>query len=78
VKRRKRNEFNQEIKRPVSDVIIEKTAGEFAGVFYDSARSSGMTVIKLQGKQSICFATSRLVILLGVTLKLSFLLLFML
>lgn len=33
-----------------SDVIIEKTAGEFAGVFYDSARSSGMTTIQLQGQ----------------------------
>lgn len=33
-----------------SDVIIEKTAGEFAGTFYDAARSSGMTVIKLQGQ----------------------------
>lgn len=33
-----------------SDVIIEKTAGEFAGTFYDAARSSGMTVINLQGK----------------------------
>lgn len=32
-----------------SDVIIEKTAGEFAGVFFDSCRSSGMTVINLQG-----------------------------
>lgn len=29
-------------------VIIEKTAGEMAGVFYDAARSSGMTRIKLQ------------------------------
>jgi hypothetical protein len=35
------------IKDP-SDVIIEKTAGEMAGVFYDAARSSGMKVIKLQ------------------------------
>lgn len=32
-----------------SDVIIEKTAGEFAGVWYDAARSSGMTIVKLQG-----------------------------
>lgn len=31
-----------------SDVIIEKTAGEFAGVWYDAARSSGMTIVKLQ------------------------------
>ncbi len=30
--------------------IIEKTAGEMAGVFYDSARSSDMKVIKLQGE----------------------------
>lgn len=32
------------------NVIVEKTAGEFAGVFYDAARSSGLKVIKLQGK----------------------------
>lgn len=32
------------------NVVIEKTAGEFAGVFYDAARSSGMKIIKLQGK----------------------------
>jgi len=30
--------------------IIEKTAGEMAGVFYDSARSSDMKKIKLQGE----------------------------
>lgn len=30
--------------------IIEKTAGEFAGVFFDAARSSGMEKIKLQGR----------------------------
>lgn len=41
--------LTRKLKDP-SDVIIEKTAGEFAGVFYDAARSSGMTVIKLQGK----------------------------
>jgi hypothetical protein len=40
--------LTRKLKDP-SDVIVEKTAGEFAGVFYDSARSSGMTVIKLQG-----------------------------
>lgn len=40
--------LSRKLKDP-SDVIVEKTAGEFAGVFYDSARSSGMTVIKLQG-----------------------------
>lgn len=34
-----------------SDVIIEKNAGEFAGVFYDAARSSGLTVITLQGQK---------------------------
>lgn len=33
-----------------SDVIIEKTAGEFAGVFFDAARSSGMEKITLQGE----------------------------
>lgn len=33
-----------------SDVIVEKTAGEMAGVFFDAARSSGMNVIKLQGQ----------------------------
>lgn len=33
-----------------SDVIIEKTAGEFAGIWYDAARSSGMTIVKLQGE----------------------------
>lgn len=32
-----------------SNVIVEKTAGEFAGVWYDAARSSGMTKVKLQG-----------------------------
>ncbi len=32
-----------------SNVIVEKTAGEMAGVFYDAARSSGMTKIQLQG-----------------------------
>lgn len=41
--------MNFKIKDP-SDVIIEKTAGEFAGIFYDSARSSDMKIIKLQGK----------------------------
>src|SRR5882762_5961012 len=33
-----------------SNVIIEKTAGEFAGVFFDAARSSGLKKIKLQGR----------------------------
>lgn len=33
-----------------SNVIIEKTAGEFAATFYDAARSSGLKTIKLQGK----------------------------
>jgi len=42
--------MNFKIKDP-SDVIIEKTAGEMAGVFYDAARSSGMTVIQLQGQK---------------------------
>lgn len=31
--------------------LIEKTAGEFAGVFYDASRSSGMTIINLQGQK---------------------------
>jgi len=39
--------LERKIKDP-SDVIVEKTAGEMAGVFYDAARSSGLTVIKLQ------------------------------
>lgn len=34
-----------------SDVIIENTAGQMAGVFFDAARSSGLTVIQLQGKK---------------------------
>lgn len=34
--------------RDPSDVIVEKTAGAFAAEFYEAARSSGMTVIKLQ------------------------------
>jgi hypothetical protein len=34
-----------------STFIIEKTAGEMAGVFYDSARSSDMKVIQLQGEK---------------------------
>ena len=31
-------------------MLIEKTAAEFAGVFFDAARSSGMTKIKLRGQ----------------------------
>ncbi len=42
--------MNFKIKDP-SDVIVEKTAGEFAGVFYDAARSSGLKVIQLQGQK---------------------------
>lgn len=34
-----------------STVIVEKTAGEMAGVFYDAARSSGLKVIQLQGQK---------------------------
>lgn len=34
-----------------SDVIIEKTAGEFAGAFFEAARSSGMGIITLQGQR---------------------------
>lgn len=33
-----------------SNVIIEKTAGEFCATFYEAARSSGLKIIKLQGK----------------------------
>ena len=40
--------LTKSLKSP-SDVIIEKTAGEMAGVWYDAARSSGMTIVKLQG-----------------------------
>lgn len=38
------------IKDP-SDVIVEKTAGEFAGTFFEAARSSGMGIIMLQGQK---------------------------
>lgn len=34
-----------------SDVIIEKVAGQMAGVFFDAARSSGLKIIMLQGKK---------------------------
>ena len=34
-----------------SDVIVEKTAGEFAGTFFEAARSSGMGIIMLQGQK---------------------------
>lgn len=33
-----------------ASMIIEKTAAEFAGVFFDAARSSGMAKIKLRGE----------------------------
>lgn len=42
--------LTRKLKDP-SDVIIEKTAGEMAAVFYEAARSSGMTVIQLQGQK---------------------------
>lgn len=42
--------MNFKIKDP-SDVIVEKTAGEFAGGFYDAARSSGLKIIQLQGQK---------------------------
>jgi hypothetical protein len=38
------------IKDP-SDVIVEKTAGNFAALFFEAARSSGLKVIMLQGKK---------------------------
>ena len=34
-----------------SNVIIEKVAGQMAGVFFDAARSSGLKIIMLQGKK---------------------------
>lgn len=34
-----------------SNVIIEKTAGQFAGTFFEAARSSGMGIITLQGQK---------------------------
>lgn len=34
-----------------STVIVEKTAGEFAGTFFEAARSSGMGIIMLQGEK---------------------------
>lgn len=34
-----------------SDIIIEKVAGQMAGVFFDAARSSGLKIIMLQGKK---------------------------
>lgn len=33
-----------------SSMLIEQTAAEFAGVFFDAARSSGMHKIKLRGQ----------------------------
>lgn len=32
-------------------VLIEKTAAEFAGTFFEAARSSGMGIINLQGEK---------------------------
>lgn len=40
--------LTKKIKDP-SDVIVEKTAGNFAATFFEASRSSGMTVIQLQG-----------------------------
>ena len=34
-----------------SDVIIEKTAGQMAAIFFEAARSSGMGIITLQGQK---------------------------
>ena len=42
--------LQRKIKDP-SDVIVEKTAGEFAGTFFEAARSSGMGIITLQGQK---------------------------
>lgn len=44
------SKLHRKLKDP-SDVIVEKTAGDFAGIFFDAARSSGMTVITLQGQK---------------------------
>lgn len=32
-------------------ILIEKTAAEFAGTFFEAARSSGMSIITLQGQK---------------------------
>jgi hypothetical protein len=32
-------------------ILIEKTAAEFAGTFFEAARSSGMKIINLQGER---------------------------
>lgn len=42
--------LTKKIKDP-SDVIVEKTAGNFAAVWFEAARSSGMTVVQLQGQK---------------------------
>lgn len=34
-----------------STVIVEKTAGEFAGIWYDAARSSGIKIAMLQNQK---------------------------
>ena len=34
-----------------SEILIEKTAAEMAGVFFDAARSSGMGIIMLQNEK---------------------------
>lgn len=34
-----------------ASMIIEQTAGEFAGVWFDAARSSGIQIAKLQGQK---------------------------
>lgn len=42
--------LTRKLKDP-SDVIVEKTAGNFAATFFEAARSSGLTVIHLQGQK---------------------------
>lgn len=42
--------LTRKLKDP-SDVIVEKTAGDFAATFFEAARSSDLKVINLQGKK---------------------------
>jgi len=44
------SKINKKIIQPYS-TLIEQTAGQMAGVFFDAARSSGLTVIQLQGQK---------------------------
>lgn len=44
------SKLHKKIIQPYS-TLIEQTAGQMAGVFFDAARSSGLTVIQLQGQK---------------------------